>query len=66
MSNFFKKINKMTGAYLIAEIGINHNGELDIAKELIDVAKDSGANRIALQVEEVNKVAFRTYQSNGG
>ena len=29
------------------------------------VAKDSGANRIALQVEEVNKVAFRTYQSNG-
>tara|TARA_Y100001960_G_scaffold331178_1_gene427358 strand:- start:2019 stop:2612 length:594 start_codon:yes stop_codon:yes gene_type:complete len=29
------------------------------------VAKDSGANRIALQVEEVNEVAFRTYQRNG-
>ena len=40
-----------------------------LARELLgkaeSVAKDSGANRIALQVEEVNKVAFRTYQSNG-
>ena len=29
------------------------------------VARDSGTNRIALQVEEVNEVAFKTYQRNG-
>ena len=36
MSEFFKKINLMTEPYLIAEIGINHNGNMDIAKKLID------------------------------
>ena len=36
MSNFFNTIKKMSGAYLIAEIGINHNGDINIAKKLID------------------------------
>ena len=36
MSNFINTIKKMEGAYLIAEIGINHNGDIDIAKRLID------------------------------
>ena len=40
-----------------------------LARQLLDkaesVARDSGTNRIALQVEEVNEVAFKTYQSNG-
>ena len=29
--------------FIIAEIGINHNGDLNIAKDLIDVAVDAGA-----------------------
>ena len=36
MSNFFKNILNSDKPYLIAEIGINHNGSLDIAKKLID------------------------------
>ena len=32
----------MKKPYLIAEIGINHNGDLNIAKELIKNAKTSG------------------------
>ena len=28
----------MNKTYIIAEIGINHNGSLDVAKQLIDVA----------------------------
>ena len=28
--------------YKIAEIGINHNGDMKIAKKLIDIAKESG------------------------
>ena len=30
--------------FIIAEIGNNHNGDLDIAKKLIDVAADAGAD----------------------
>ena len=36
MSDFINTIKKMNGAYLIAEIGINHNGDMNIAKKLID------------------------------
>ncbi|MFZ3059403.1 MAG: N-acetylneuraminate synthase family protein [Candidatus Methanoperedens sp.] len=34
---------------IIAEIGINHNGQLDIAKKLIDVAKDAGCDAVKFQ-----------------
>jgi len=36
----------MKKTYIIAEIGINHNGDLDIAKKLIDVAAVSGCNAV--------------------
>ena len=42
MSDFFKNINKMDEPYLIAEIGINHNGDMDIAKKLIDATNACG------------------------
>jgi N-acetylneuraminate synthase len=35
--------------YVIAEIGINHNGDLDIAKKLIDGAAFSGADAVKFQ-----------------
>lgn len=35
--------------YIIAEIGINHNGQLDLAKQLIDVAKSKGCNAVKFQ-----------------
>ncbi|WP_022901566.1 N-acetylneuraminate synthase family protein [Humibacter albus] len=35
--------------YVIGEIGLNHNGDLDIAKRLIDVAADSGAQAVKFQ-----------------
>jgi len=36
-------------SYFIAEIGINHNGEMDIAKKLIAVAADAGCNAVKFQ-----------------
>lgn len=36
--------------YVIAEIGINHNGELDIAKQLIDAASFAGCDAVKFQV----------------
>jgi len=38
MSEFFDQLSQMDQPYLIAEIGINHNGDLNIAKKLIDAA----------------------------
>jgi N-acetylneuraminate synthase len=36
-------------AYIIAEIGINHNGDLDIAKKIIDAAVHAGADAVKFQ-----------------
>ena len=35
--------------FIVAEIGINHNGSLKICKELIDIAKDCGCNAVKFQ-----------------
>lgn len=35
--------------YVIAEIGLNHNGDVELAKQLIDVAADAGADAVKFQ-----------------
>ena len=35
--------------YIIAEIGINHNGNMNVAKQLIDIAKVAGCNAVKFQ-----------------
>ena len=35
--------------YVIAEVGINHNGDLEIARKLIDMAADAGADAVKFQ-----------------
>lgn len=42
--------------FVIAEIGINHNGDIDIAKELIDVAVDAGADAVKFQKRDIDEV----------
>lgn len=42
--------------FLIAEIGINHNGDLGIAKELIDSAADAGFDAVKFQKRTIDKV----------
>lgn len=44
-----KKIGKGYPVYVIAEAGINHNGDMKIAKEMIEVASKVGANAIKFQ-----------------
>ncbi|KFM21371.1 Pseudaminic acid synthase protein [Marine Group I thaumarchaeote SCGC AAA799-B03] len=41
---------------IIAEIGINHNGSLDIAKKLIDIAVSAGCDAVKFQKRTVEKV----------
>ena len=41
---------------IIAELGINHLGNIEIAKQMIDGAKECGADLIKLQKREINRV----------
>ena len=42
--------------FIIGEIGINHNGDLSICKELIDVASDAGCDAVKFQKRDINFV----------
>jgi N-acetylneuraminate synthase len=42
--------------FIIAEVGINHNGDINICKELIDVAVESGCNAVKFQKRDIYKV----------
>lgn len=42
--------------FLIAEIGINHNGDINIAKKLILMAKQAGCNAVKFQKRTIDKV----------
>jgi len=51
-----QKGNKVNKVYIIGEIGINHNGDLDIAKKLIDVAVSAGCDAVKFQKRDINTV----------
>ena len=42
--------------FFTAEIGINHNGDLEVAKKLIDVAVEAGCDAVKFQKRTVEKV----------
>ncbi|HOP85256.1 MAG TPA: N-acetylneuraminate synthase family protein [Syntrophorhabdaceae bacterium] len=47
--------------FIIAEIGINHNGDIEIAKKLIDVAKDAGADAVKFQKRTIDLVYSKEF-----
>ena len=42
--------------FITAEIGINHNGDIGIAKKLIEIAKNAGCDAVKFQKRDVEKV----------
>ena len=45
---------------IIAEAGVNHNGDIEIAKRLIDVAADSGADLVKFQTFSAERLATQS------
>jgi N,N'-diacetyllegionaminate synthase len=56
-------------AFIIAEIGINHNGDLNLAKEMIHAAKECGTSCVKFQSfrteEFMGEDVFHEYMNNG-
>ncbi|MGV6815521.1 MAG: N-acetylneuraminate synthase family protein [Phycisphaerales bacterium] len=57
--------------YIIAEIGVNHDGEVSRALELTDAAADAGADAVKLQLFETDRLMSKSaklavYQKNAG
>jgi len=49
-------MNKENRCFIIAEAGVNHNGDLGLAKKLVDAAKNSGADAIKFQTFTAEKL----------
>ncbi len=54
------KENGPDDCYIIAEAGLNHNGSLEIAKALIDVAAIAGADAVKFQKRTIEKLAVKS------
>lgn len=58
--------NKWVGegqpCFIIAEAGVNHNGDIEIAKKLIDAAKDAGADAVKFQTFKTENVVTKHAQ----
>ena len=72
MSAFFKRIiDPNAGCYLIAEVGVNHNGNMETAKQLIDVACSAGTDAVKFQTFKpealvTEKAPLAAYQRGNG
>jgi sialic acid synthase SpsE len=51
---------QLDSCYVIAEAGLNHNGSIEIAKKLIDVASIASANAVKFQKRTVEKLAVKS------
>jgi len=54
-----KTVGEGCPCFIIAEAGVNHNGRLDIAEKLVDVAVDAGADAVKFQTFRAEDIVIR-------
>lgn len=47
--------------YIVAEIGINHNGQFNLAKKLIEVAKNAGVDAVKFQKRDIDSLLTKEF-----
>ena len=47
--------------FVVAELGTNHMGDIEVAKKIIDVAVDAGCNAVKLQKKNVEKIYTKEF-----
>lgn len=54
-----REVNNESHPYIIAEVGVNHEGSFDKALELIELAKEGGADAVKFQTYKAGKIASK-------
>lgn len=54
-----RKIDVNSATFIIAEAGVNHNGDMSIAKQMVDVAVSCGVDAIKFQTFKADKLILR-------
>lgn len=68
-----KLISDTERTFIIAEAGVNHNGNIELAKEMVDVASEAGADAVKFQafkteqliLKNVEKAPYQKLSTNG-
>lgn len=58
-------MNKKNKTFIIAEVGVNHNGSIAAAKKLVKIAKDSGADAVKFQTFELENLLTKKVKKAG-
>ncbi len=57
-----KQISNESSTFIIAEAGVNHNGDMHLAKEMIDIAVESGVDAVKFQIFKANNLILRNVE----
>ena len=58
------KVSNFGKPFIIAEIGSNHNGDIELAKKLIDAAKECGVDCVKFQLFDFSTFSNMCYEDN--